>query len=148
MDNNRLTFKESKLLSAFGFNLFFASAASAVPEWSTKFWLINTTVAMFFIIRTVYAWLTMTDSKRYFSIGSYGMIFMMAFVCPQPIIRLPWIGESHLWILFVVTWLLLFIVTTYLNGKLAKCLKIRLIPRVEEFFIYYFLLLSSFFPSL
>ncbi|MEK0288804.1 hypothetical protein, partial [Caldifermentibacillus hisashii] len=61
MDNNRrLSFKESKLVSVIGFNLFFASISSALPEWSTKFWLINTTVAMFFIIRTVYAWLTMT----------------------------------------------------------------------------------------
>jgi hypothetical protein len=123
LDNDRLTFKESKLVSAIGFNLFFALLFSAIPEWSTKFWLMNTAVAMFFIIRTVYAWLTMTDSKRYFSIGSYGMIFMAAFVGPQPIIRLLWIGESHLWILFVATWLLVFIVTHLSKWKIGKMFK-------------------------
>ncbi|MGV3464070.1 MAG: hypothetical protein ACO1OT_02110 [Heyndrickxia sp.] len=123
MDNNRLAFKESKLISATLFCLFFALLFSALPKWNTSVWILNMFIAIIWILRIVIAWLTMKNSKRYFSIMSYGMIFTMSFVAPQPLIRLLIMGKSGLWIMIVAFWVLLFLFTTLSKKGIFKMFK-------------------------
>lgn len=109
MDNERLVMNESKFIPLLIAYLIVVFIFSAIPDWNNIFFIINFFVSVFFLTRTYIARLTMTDSKRYFSISGYGFVFFLSFVCPQFLIRILWELGIHLWIFIVIIWPILFL---------------------------------------
>ncbi|EIJ79843.1 hypothetical protein PB1_05742 [Bacillus methanolicus PB1] len=114
----RIKLKDSKIGSAFFFLYFCALLASALPDWSWAYGLVNLSLATVSILLIIRSWMKRDHSKRYFSIMSYLLLFTMAFCFSQPIIRLMIIAGSKIWILLIILWVTVLLITTLMKEKI------------------------------
>ncbi|AIE58780.1 hypothetical protein MGA3_16843 [Bacillus methanolicus MGA3] len=113
----RIQLKDSRMGSAFFSLYFFALIASALPDWSWAYGIVNLSLATVSTLLIIRSWMKRDHSKRYFSIMSYWFLLTMAFCSAQPIIRLMIIAESKIWILLIILWASVLLISTLMKEK-------------------------------
>ncbi|MFC7372579.1 hypothetical protein ACFQPF_12950 [Fictibacillus iocasae] len=119
----RLSLKESRMGPTFFSILFLALMGSVMPEWSTIIAVVNFSLAAIAITIIIAAWLRVKNTKDYFSIMSYCLLFIFAIAGAQPVIRLFWYAGHSFWIVLSVFWSLVFLVSTMFRKKAFKSFK-------------------------
>jgi hypothetical protein len=114
----RIKLKDSRMGATFFCLYFSALLASALPDWSWAYGIVNLSLATVSILLIIRSWMKRDHSKRYFSIMSYLLLFTMAFCFSQPIIRLMILAGSKMWILLIILWVTVLLITTLMKEKI------------------------------
>jgi hypothetical protein len=119
-EKNNLSFKESRIPISILTIIISAFLSSAIPTWSGLFFGINCTVLVGVFIIVMVTWKRTVLEKRYFSILSYCLLFSLAFMGAQPILRVSWESEGISWLYLGVLWILTYVITTFMKENIFQ----------------------------
>jgi hypothetical protein len=117
---NNLSFKESRIPASILTIAITAFLSSTIPSWSWLFFGLNCTVLIIAFLIVMVAWKRCELEKRYFSILSYCLLFSVAFMGAQPILRVSWESGGMGWMYLGGLWILTFAVTTFMKENIFQ----------------------------
>ncbi|MGE6756306.1 hypothetical protein ACQKFO_23225 [Rossellomorea sp. NPDC071047] len=119
-ERNNLSFKESRILHVTVSIIIVTFLFSALPEWYTPQFIMNSVVSSILVIIIVVSWRLVELKVRYFSIQSYCLVFSLSFLFAQPLIKYFWQEGNSIWFFLLGIWVAGFIITTLLKENIFQ----------------------------
>jgi hypothetical protein len=119
-EKNNLSFKESRITHVAVSIIIVTFLFSALPEWHTPQFIMNSVVSIILLCVIVAAWKLIELKTRYFSIQSYCLVFSLSFLFAQPLIKYFWQEGNSIWLFLLGIWVGGFVITTFLKENIFQ----------------------------